>query len=196
VTRVEFELLPKVTFFPGVQSADGFLDIAVASVEVALRWLSVLSIELRVDAILCFEGVLRRKLEGREGAATPRLEVGDVTFAAEFEPVQKRPRNRDAAACTFGRELNMAVESPVLASLNVLSSFSSPSRVTSPVSPTKSLTRSSALHPYVSHSALESRRPITSSNSMQAMIFFSFLRISDSATRISVSEAPSVKMTS
>ena len=41
--------------------------MAVASVDAALKWLSVLSIELRVEAMLCFEGVRRRKLEGREG---------------------------------------------------------------------------------------------------------------------------------
>lgn len=58
----------------------------------------MLSMELRVEAILCLEGVRRRKLEGREDAATPRLEVGEVNFANEAEPAQNRPRNRDAAA--------------------------------------------------------------------------------------------------
>ena len=82
----------------GVPSADGFLDMAVASVEAALACDSVLSIELSVDAILCFEGVRRRKLEGRDGSATARLEVGEITFADGLGPVQKRPRNRDAAA--------------------------------------------------------------------------------------------------
>lgn len=72
--------------------------MAVASVEAALACDSVLSMELSVDAILCFEGVRRRKLEGRDRSVTARLEVGEVDFAEELEPVQKRPRNRDAAA--------------------------------------------------------------------------------------------------
>ena len=131
-----------------MQSVDGFLDIAVASVDTALSWLSTLSIELRVDVKLCFEGVLRSRLEGRDGAVTPRLEVGEVTFAVELVPVQKRPRNREAAAwtlCILGSELSLGLDSPVSASLNVFSRVSRRSRVTSPVSPTKSLTKSSAL---------------------------------------------------
>lgn len=54
--------------------------------------------ELRVDAMLCLDGVRRRKLEGRDGAVTDRLDVGDVTFGDELDPVMKRPRKRDAAA--------------------------------------------------------------------------------------------------
>ena len=88
--------------------------------------------------------------------------------------------------------------------------------MTREVSETKSLTRSSALNAYldhrllindvwtnvdngktyVSHRLRDKRSCITSSNSVQAIILFSLRCINESATRISVSMAPSRKMTS
>ncbi len=91
--------MPKVLqALTGLPSVEGFLDMAVASVEAALACGSVLSIELSVDAILCLEGVRCRKLEGRDGSVTARLEVVEATFTDELGPVQKRPKNREAAA--------------------------------------------------------------------------------------------------
>jgi hypothetical protein len=80
--------------------ADESRDTLVASVDV----LNVLSepppsIEFKVDAILCFDGVRRKKLTGREGAVRPGLRLAD--FGNPLEPAHNRPRNRDAAEPTF-----------------------------------------------------------------------------------------------
>jgi len=72
-------------------------DIVVASVEVELMTLSEPpSVELRVDAMLCFDVDLRKKLAGREGALKPGLKVAD--FGADvLEADHRRPRNLEAA---------------------------------------------------------------------------------------------------
>src|SRR5437773_12269177 len=103
------------------------------------------SVELSVEAILCFDGDLRRKLEGRGGAARLGLRFAD--FVDELEPAHNRPRNLDAAACRSGMALIFAAESPLWASLKLASNACRRSQVTTPVSPTKSLTKSSALYP-------------------------------------------------
>ena len=75
-------------------------DIVVASVEVELMALSEPpSVELRVDAMLCFDADLRKKLAGREGAVKPGLKVAD--FGADvLEADHRRPRNLEAAEPT------------------------------------------------------------------------------------------------
>ncbi len=74
-------------------------DIVVASVEAELRMLSdPPSTEFNVDAMLCFELDLRRKLTGRDGALRPGLKFAD--FVEELEPDQRRPRNLEAAEPT------------------------------------------------------------------------------------------------
>ena len=74
-------------------------ETVVTSVEVELRMLSELpSVEFKVDAMLCFEFVLRRKLTGRAGALRPGLRFAD--FVEEDVPDQRRPRNLEAAEPT------------------------------------------------------------------------------------------------
>jgi hypothetical protein len=69
----------------------------VVSVEVELVALSEPpSVELRVDAMLCFDADLRKKLAGREGAAKPGLKVADFGVDA-LEADHRRPRNLEAA---------------------------------------------------------------------------------------------------
>jgi hypothetical protein len=75
-------------------------DIVVASVEVELIMLSEPpSVEFRVDAILCFDVDLRKKLAGREGALKPGLKVADFGVDV-LEADHRRPRNLEAAEPT------------------------------------------------------------------------------------------------
>jgi len=69
----------------------------VESVEVELITLSEPpSVEFRVDAMLCFDVDLRRKLAGREGALRPGLRFADFgTDAPEVD--HRRPKNLEAA---------------------------------------------------------------------------------------------------
>jgi hypothetical protein len=77
-------------------------DILVASVE-ELNMLSVPppSVELRVEAMLFFEGDRRKKLAGREGAARPGLTLRLTDLVEEFDPAHNRPRNLVAADPMF-----------------------------------------------------------------------------------------------
>lgn len=55
--------------------------------------------ELSVEAMLCLDGVRRKKEEGREEPDTARfapgdVRPGDVTFPVVPDPDQNRPKNR------------------------------------------------------------------------------------------------------
>src|SRR5947209_6644090 len=74
-------------------------DTVVAAVEPELMMLSEPpSTEFNVDAMLCFEFDLRRKLTGRAGALRPGLRFADLV--EEDVPDQRRPRNLEAAEPT------------------------------------------------------------------------------------------------
>jgi hypothetical protein len=74
-------------------------ETVVASVEAELMMLSAPhSMEFSVDAILCFDADLRRKLTGRAGTLRPGLMFEDFEVLAV--PDQRRPRNLDAAEPT------------------------------------------------------------------------------------------------
>ncbi len=106
--------------FIGVQSADGCLDSGVASVGAVLVLLSdPPSNEFNVDAILCLEGVRRRKLTGLDGADKPEVSVADLVD--ELEPAQNRPRNLEAAACKSGSDPIFPVAPSFCASLKLAS---------------------------------------------------------------------------
>lgn len=75
-----------------------FVDNSVGAVLVS----DALSMELRVDVMLCFDGERRIVLAGRDGLG---LGLSDFTETWEFDPAQRRPRNRDAAACICGNEI-------------------------------------------------------------------------------------------
>jgi hypothetical protein len=79
---------------------DESLEIEVASVE-ELNMLSEPppSIEFNVDAMLCFDGDLRKKLTGRDGAVKPGLKFIDLVD--EFETAHKRPKKREATEPTL-----------------------------------------------------------------------------------------------
>ena len=95
------------------------------------------AVEFNVEARLCLEGVLLRKLTGREGADRPGLK--DTDFVDELEGPHRRPRNEvaDLLTCCLADSFSCA-------SLYCCSNPCSFSQVTSFVNETKSLTRSSA----------------------------------------------------
>src|SRR5690242_1820129 len=95
------------------------------------------AVEFNVEARLCFDGVLLRKLTGREGADRPGLR--DTDFVDELEGPHRRPKNdvADLLTCCLADSFSCA-------SLYCCSIPCNFSRVTSLVNDTKSLTRSSA----------------------------------------------------
>ncbi|KAH6607414.1 hypothetical protein Trco_003727 [Trichoderma cornu-damae] len=151
-------------------------DAVVASVEDELVTLTELaSTEFRVEARLCLEVLRRSMLSGLDGALSPGPSPELLGNAPD--DAQIRPRKRAAAVAMSDVRAALAVATRD--SRYPCSSWASFSRVTVP-----------------SHSPLDKRSCITSSSSVQESSLVSFLRISDSATRISVSEAPSAKTTS
>ena len=56
------------------------------------------STELRVDVMLCLD-VDRRMLARLDALALLGLRLMDLTELCELDPAQRRPRNREAAAC-------------------------------------------------------------------------------------------------
>ena len=107
--------------FTGVQSVEGCLESDVVSVGAVLVLLSdPPSKEFNVEAMLCLEGVRRRKLTGLDGADKPGLSVTDLVD--EVDPAQNLPRNREAAACRSGSDPIFPVAPSFCASLKLVSS--------------------------------------------------------------------------
>ena len=150
-------------------------EIVVASVDAELKTLAAddevvdaaASIELRVEARLCFEVLRRSMLSGREGALSPGLSVlpgaggddeegavvaaacaNEANFGVEGE-AHRRPKKREAAVVTSNTRvtsvlLGLATELR-LASLYPCSSAAIRSLVTTSERLTKSWTNSLAL---------------------------------------------------
>lgn len=80
------------------------LDAEEASVGAVLAS-EVDSSELRVDAMLCFDGVRRTAEEGVDwGTEGGGLRTKDLV-GFEADPAHKRPKNLEATACNWGIEM-------------------------------------------------------------------------------------------
>ena len=82
-------------------------DTLVASVDAELRTLTELaSIEFSVDARLCFDGLLRSMLSGRDGAFRPGDRAPDFEMVLE---AHRRPKNLEAAVVISDARAALAV---------------------------------------------------------------------------------------
>lgn len=123
-----------------VASVDELSTLAADETEEELA-----SMELSVEAKLCFEALLRSMLRGREVAVRPGLRFDvDLVLRELVELAQRRPRNLDAAVVTSDdarAALELVVLGAVLANCDSrypCSSAASRSLVTTPDKLTKS----------------------------------------------------------